>query len=416
MSRIELSQKILWSIAIRNVLRHRKRSLVCMLTIAAGVASLLVFEGFNDGAMWTYQERVVHSRMGHIQITKRVKEGTLSTDVKESLIQGVQGLRKSLADPKTDLHLSNTFPRIQLNGLITNNIRTVPVMAEGIDPEVENSFFYEMEYVTGHSLNPHEEDGVILGKGVAEALGVKVGDRVTLLTYTLQGSLNAADLIVSGTFSGGVQQFDESYIRLPLKAAQNLLQTEGVTALSIGLIDSDFTQTDLKKIQAVLPADLEARSFDVIDNVYYGNATRWLSAQFFFIRMIIFMIVILGILNTVNITIHERTSEIGTLRAMGFSREFIKWQFLREYAFLGLMGAILGLIFAFAVDKLVLYQGFPMPPSPGATKGLQVHLRIQPWAIVLNLSLAVFFSMFATYWPARKGSRLSIVQALGFKI
>jgi putative ABC transport system permease protein len=389
---------------------------VCVLTIAAGVASLLVFEGFNDGAMWTYQERVVHSRLGHIQIAKRVKEGTLSTDVKESLIPQFQSIREKMKNPELGVRLQNTYPRMQLSGLITNNIRTVPVMAEGIDPEVENSFFYEMEYITGHALDPKASDGVILGKGVADALGVKVGDRVTLLAYTLQGSLNASDLIVTGTFSGGVQQFDESYIRLPLKTAQDLLQTEGVTTISVGLLNSDFTQADLLKINSILPADLEARSFDVIDNVYYGNAMRWLKAQFFFIRMIIFMIVILGILNTVNITIHERTSEIGTLRAMGFSKHFIKWQFLREYAFLGLAGAILGLIFAYVVDKLFLYQGFPMPPSPGATKGLQVHLQISEFAILVNMSLAVVLSMISTYWPAKKGSQLSIVEALGYKI
>lgn len=416
MPQIEISSALKWKIAVRNVLRHRKRSLVCVMTIAAGVASLLVFEGFNDGAMWTYQERVVHSRIGHIEIKKQVNEGTLSTDVKESLIAEYEKLRATLRDPQLGIHLSNTFPRIALSGLITNNIRTVPVIAEGIDPAVENPFFYEMEYISGSALDPGAPDGVILGKGVASALGVKIGDRVTLLAYTLAGSLNAADLVVAGTFSGGVQTFDESYIRLSLKTAQDLLQTDGITSLSVGLTDSDSIRQDLAKIRGVISKDLSAESFDIIDNVYYGNAMRWLSAQFFFIRMIIFMIVILGILNTVNITIHERTSEIGTLRAMGFSKEFIQWQFLREYALLGVMGAVLGLLFAYLIDKLVLFNGFPMPPSPGATKGLQVHLRIGLLAIVLNMSLAVVSSMLATYWPAKRGSRISIVEALGYKI
>lgn len=410
--KVSIPARDLWRIAYRTVLRQRKRSLVALLTIAFGISSLLVFEGFNRGALWTYQERVVHSRMGHLQVSKRVDEGVMSTDLAERLFSIERDLETKWKD---DSRITGVFPRIKLNGLLTNDTRTVPIIAEGVVPELENKFFTEIDYLSGGPLVSGSQ-GVILGKGVADALGVRVGDRVTFLAYTLRGSLNAVDLEVTGTFSGGVQDFDESYIRLPLDQAQKLLQTDQISAISIGLRKSGDWPRVLDDLQAALPQNLEIKSFIALDAVYYGNAVRWLRSQFFFIRLVVLAIVILGILNTVNMTIHERTSEIGTMRAMGFGRRYVENQLLREHAILGVVGSLLGVFLAFGVDKLILFNGFPMPPSPGATQGLNVHLRIDAYLIVLNVLLGVLSSLIATYWPARRASRLPIVEALGHKI
>ncbi len=403
-----IKQWLLWRWAARSVVRQKNRSLMCLLTIAAGVFCLLLFEGFNKGALWEYQERVIHTRVGHLQISKKVDETTLSTDTAASLIDDSAELEKIVKEMP---HVRDVFPRVRLSGLIVGENRTLPTVIEGIDPQRENLFFDKLDYLTGAALNVNEPDGIIVGEGIAKGLHISVGSKVTLLANTLAGSLNGLDLIVVGTFRSGVKEFDESFVRMNLKNAQGLLQTKGISMLSIGLDASDRTASVQKQIRAVLPENLEIKDFMELDDVYYGNSVRWLKAQFFFIRLIIYIVVIMGILNTVNITVHERTSEIGTMRAMGFGKRLILIQFLREYFILGVAGAAVGTFLAI-LAKYALFMGVPMPASPGATKGLNVFLRIGFLDIFLNSIAAVLCAFIATYGPAKRAASMPIIESL----
>lgn len=399
----------LWKLSFRNLLRQRRRSVVCILTIATGVMCLLLFEGFNRGALWEYQERVVHTRVGHFQISKKTDEATLSTDVEDTVFSDYDSL---VSDIRSRPEVENIFPRLKVSGLLTNDQRSIPVIAEGIDPSRENEFFDELEYLKGGALEPDQEDGVILGEGVAKALGAEVGSRVTLLANTMRGSINAVDLYVTGLFRSGVKEFDESFIRIHLGSAQALLQTEGVSSLVVGLKRSQYFDKMKNFFRGLSLDRFSWNDFIELDDVYYGNSVRWLKAQFIFIRVVIYLVVIMGILNTVVIMINERTHEIGTLRALGLGRSFVLKQFLREYFLLGLAGSALGIAAALIFAHGVLIGGVPMPPSPGATKGLQVLLRMTFFDATLNMFAAVACSLLACYFPTRLALKKPIVEAL----
>jgi len=401
-------------LAMTNVIRDRSRSLVCILTIASGIFSLCLFEGFNSGALWTYQERVVHTRLGHFQIEKAVADDILSTDAEARQMDNVEEVSDLF---KGDSRVAGVYPRLKLSALIINDRATVPIMAEGVQADLENDFFNELEYVAGRPLSG-AEDEILVGVGVAAALGLTPGTKVTLMGNTVRGSLNALDLEVVGTFSGGVKEFDESFVRIPLKTAQKLMDFDGVGTLTVGLKDSSDLGTVLADYvpRVAQMGSLKITDFRDLDKVYYGNSVNWLKAQFFFIRLIILLIVVFGILNTVNISIFERTAEIGTYRAMGFSKSFVRGQIMREYILMGLFGASLGILLSLGVAQLSLAQGVPMPPSPGATRGLDVALRMETWMLVMNLFLGILCAIVATAWPARRAVRISIVEALGHRI
>ncbi len=380
--------------------------------MAIGVLSLLLFEGFNQGALWQYQERVVHTRMGHFQISKKVSSDVLSTDVSDTLFNNSDSLSVSI---RKNPQVKEVFPRLRVSGLLANDKRSLPVIAEGIDPLRENKFFDELDYKSGGPLKPNEPNGIILGDRLAAGLGVKAGSRITLLANTINGSMNAADFEVVGTFQSGVKEFDESFARIHLSEAQSLLQTEGVSSLLVGLHHSEDIEAERADLQTIIPQEFDIQDFKELDDIYYGNSVRWLKAQFLFIRLIIYLVVIMSILNTVTITIHERTAEIGTMRAMGFGRNFVRNQFLREYVLLGLTGGVVGVVLAFGI-KFMLFTGIPMPASPGATKGLNVFLRLRCYDVVINSVVAVLCAVIACYFPAKKAASMKITEALGHKI
>src|SRR5262249_36254969 len=137
--------------------------------------------------------------------------------------------------------VAKVFPRIQFYALLTNGNVTLSGRGQGIDGPAEASFFTNLNIVEGKTLEA-EPDGVLLGKGLARSLNAKPGDRITVLGNTVHGSLNGADLVVTGIFHTGAKEFDDAVFRLPLKVTQTLLDTDKIESMAVGLHQlSDWT-------------------------------------------------------------------------------------------------------------------------------------------------------------------------------
>jgi putative ABC transport system permease protein len=120
---------------------------------------------------------------------------------------------------------------------------------------------------------------------------------------------------------------------------------------------------------------LEAASFDELDEVYYRHAVDWLDAQFGFIRSIILLVVFLAIFNVVSMTVMERTQEIATLRANGESRLEIATGHILEAAVLGIVGGFFGVAAGWALTVGPLAKGIAMPPAPGITRSFRILIE-----------------------------------------
>jgi putative ABC transport system permease protein len=132
------------------------------------------------------------------------------------------------------------------------------------------------------------------------------------------------------------------------------------------------------------------------------------------IRAIIAVIIVLSIFNTMIMSVMERTGEIGTLMALGRTRRGILHLFLVEGALLGVAGGIIGLALGAVLAWLLSYVGIPMPPPPGQSWGFDAEVRVSPRLSVEAFVLAVASALVASLYPARKASRMVIVDALRF--
>lgn len=383
-------------LAWRNLFRNPRRTMASLLTVALGSAGLLVFQGFNTGIMNQYRENTVRGYYGYGQVFPKDYYGTVLEKPWEKWLENPDQIEQSLrAIPE----IKEVFPRVTFYAFLVRGGINLGGRGEGIVPERETKFFSQMNFIDGRNLQ--EDDEIVLGKGLADSLGVKAGDSLTVLTQTIHGQLNGADLRVAGVFHMGIKAIDDQFFRLPLKTAQGLLDTPRVELFSLQTSGVEAWKDVETKLEASAP-NLDAISFDVLDRVYYQNSVDFLQAQFGFIRTIILLIVALGIFNTIAVGLLERAGEIGALRANGESRARLLRILVTESAFLGLIGGCLGGLAAIILDHTVLAGGIPMPPGPGITRHYLIHLEMQPVHFAQALLLPMLAAIAASLFPIRK--------------
>jgi putative ABC transport system permease protein len=391
---------VLILVALRNLLRNPRRTFAVLLTVAVGVGSIFLFHGFNTGIMNQYRANAIHARYGHGQLNtdgyrEKVYEKPWEHWIKDA---------KAVADEVRAIDgVQQVFPRVEFFALLTNGRVTVSGRGQGIDGPEEAKFFYTLNVEQGETLS-EQKDGILLGRGLARALDVKPGDRVTVLGNTIEGTINGLDLTVTGYFHTGSREMDDVMFRIQLDQAQQLLDTDRVETMALGLRSLDDWDRVAAAVEKGHP-ELEAVPFAVLDKVYYQHSVDWLKQQFAVIQIIILTIVLLGILNTVATAILDRKQEIGNLRANGESFGDVMKMLAWEGLALGVLGSTLGLVMTALLVYVGLRNGILMPPAPGLTRQFEVFIELQaPMAgvtFLMGLATAAAGTMLAGWRVAR---------------
>ncbi len=398
---------MLLRVAMRNVLRSPRRTFVILATIASGVLFLGLFHAFNAGLLHSVKENTIHARYGHGQINTAGYLTRVYERPWEHWIADPEPLRRDLAGAGI---AGTLFPRVTFAALLTNEKTNIAAVGQGIDAEAEAKFFTLLHVEEGKVLED-EETGVLLGAGVARSLGRKVGDRVTVLTNTLEGSLNGVDLTVTGIFHTGSPELDDSLFRMQLKTAQSLLGTEKVETVAVGLAD----ERDWPRVEALVARDfpaLEATPFNVVDKVNYQQFVDWLKSQFGVIELIVLTLVLLGILNNVSTGVLERKQEIGCLKANGDAASDVLGMIALEALLLGLAGTLLGASLVTLVVHGIFRNGFTMPPTPGLTRESHMVLEIGAAKLAETCVAPIFVAVAAALLAGLRVARMPIAEAL----
>jgi putative ABC transport system permease protein len=196
-----------------------------------GTMGLFVFMGFNRGIMNQYRDNTIRARWGHGLLYIAGYRGKAHSRPWELWIDNSDNVIRTLGALPGVVGL---FPRLTLQSILAVGSRTVIGQGEGVDGVAEARFFIELNFVDGGDFQARE-DGIILGKGLADGLGVKVGDPVVLLVQDSDGHTANARVTVTGIFHTGSYDLDNRIFRIPLKLAQALLKTSKVESIAVGL-------------------------------------------------------------------------------------------------------------------------------------------------------------------------------------
>jgi len=397
------------TLAARNLLRHRRRSLFALGTVGGGVVAFLLAGGFIQWIFIDMRESTIHSQLGHIQL---VRPGFLSGGqsdpyrylIDEAPIDSTQA---------TDTPAIKTLaPRLTFGGLLSKGDATVSFIGEGIAPDLEAPISRAITVLRGKDLSESPENSVLLGEGLAASIGAEPGDTVVLLGTTAGGGVNAVECQVAGIFATITKAYDDVVLRAPIGIARSLMRVSGSTSWVVLLDDTAHTDATVQQLRA----SLDQKAFDVVPwsdlADFYNKTVELFTRQVGVVRLLIALIVVLSISNTLTMSVLERTSEIGTAMAIGVKRQGILQQFISEGLLIGVVGGVGGIAVGLLLGQIISSIGIPMPPPPGMAHGFTGQIAITPALAFDALVLAITTTLLASVFPAWKASRMIIVDAL----
>jgi putative ABC transport system permease protein len=396
-------------LALRNLRRNPKRTLVAIATVASGIVAFLLAGGFINWIFHDMREATIHSQLGHIQI---VRPGYFEKGIADPYAFLLPADSGELSQLEKTTGLTSITPRLAFSGLASFGDVTVTFSGEGIDPVREKPISTRITIKEGRDLERLDESSAILGEGLAKSLGVKPGDLIVLLGTAANGSANAIEVTVAGTFFTIYKDYDDSALRLPIPLARKLMRVNGATSW-VALLDK--TENTKETIQLVRPS-LPAKDYQIVPWTeladFYNKTVVLFSKQVDVVKIIIGLIIILTISNTQTMSVLERTMEIGTSLAIGVRGSEIMQLFLLEGALIGIAGGLIGVSLGYGLAEAISAIGIPMPPPPGMAHGYTGQILVSSSLAIDALVLALLTTLLASVMPAWKASRMNIVDAL----
>lgn len=396
-----------FKLSVRNLFRNIRRTIAILCTIALGTGALFSFDGFINGVLKEMKESTIHTHYGYGQIFTKGYRDQVYEDPTKHWIEEPAAIETDLSQIPSVEH---TFPRVSFSALIKHGNTTVSGFGEGIEAAKEADYFYSLNLEEGKMLT-EEANGILLGKGLAKALRVEPGDKVTVIATSTKGLLSRDQFVVTGIFHTGNVDFDSRMFRIQLPAAQKLLKTHKIESLTLGLAKTADWEKVAKLIEKLHP-QIEATSFDVLDKINYQNAVDWLTAQFNVVLVIILSIVVLGIFNGISASILERRQEIGNLRANGESVFQVMRLVMTEGALLAILGSALGMFACYTVLMLFINKGLLMPPGPGSSRQFVVTFSFTWPMVFFTFTMSFISALFASFLAGIKVAKMSIAKAL----
>jgi len=401
-----------FQLAWRNLVRQKRRTLLMGSVVAFGFAAFALAGGFIAQSFEGLKEGTIRS-IGHLQVVDR---RAVSRSEDATLEFGLKDAGRARAVAARDPDVEAVLPRIEFVGLATNGAKSVPYLGLGVDPGPEAQATLARELVVaGRYLSSADGEDVVLGTGLASALGVKTGDRITLMATTPDGSLNAVDGVVAGLVDVRIKELNDRYLAAGIGLVSRLVETSETVSKLVIFLRKD---ADEKRAADRLERSLSAAGFPIAIRhwedlaAFYGQVRLLYIGIFGFVGAVLVVIVILSAAIVMTMSVTERTREIGTLRAIGTRPSGIQKMFLAEGAVLALAGCIAGALVALLIRTILNASGIVLPPPPGATHGLPINVKFYPLAYAAGIAAMVGTMLVASWFPARRASRISIVEAL----
>jgi len=409
----------LLGIAFRNLLRARRRNALAGGTMALGTAALILGSGLSDGIARQLTDNLVAVQTGEMMVVKReegfVRQNSPFDAYSRETIQNGEAVIRKIEERSTELGIEQVAPYLHARGTAIASNRSTPAVVLGIVPEREPELFKALPPVRGKVLGG-ETDEVYVGEPVAKILKLSVGDAVSLLIQTPQGAMNSTDAVVCGIFRKGAPWYDNTFF-IPLSAARKLTDSpEGVTNIKLRTRSRRSIEENKAAVGTLVSGLSPGTTVESAQEAgrFSFSIIQANEASLTILSVFLFAAASVGIVNAMLMSVHERTREIGTIRAMGIRRAGVVRLFLLEGLALGVVAAALGVL---AGGAMVLYW---------ANAGIRMNTITLAWLAggdflyprlelpsVLRAAFAIIaLSTLAAIYPAWTASRLEPREAL----
>lgn len=398
-----------FKMAYRNLGRHRRRSFLSALALAIGTALLMFIVAFFEGEMRSSMETTLRLDSGHIQIRDADYDPDKLSVAWEYLIENPDQAAEQIEALE---QVQTATPRLIASGIVSIRDESAGVQIMGIVPESEANDPYRNGLVAGSFLAADDREGILIGYPLAESLALNVGDQLTLLVNTSDGDVDEQQFTVRGIFTTGTTAYDKGIVFLPLAKAQSFSGAENRASM-IFILLKDREMAD-EVAAAIQGSGYQVKTWSELNELLV-LINDFSNAYIFILNLIVLGVTATVIVNTLLMSVFERTREIGILTAIGMKGRQIITLFLVEASLLALGGIAFGSLLGWALSayfgSVGVYFG-----DLGISQGMLLEDRIYPYLTLpaaLNLMITAFIiTVLASIYPARLASHMEPVEAL----
>jgi putative ABC transport system permease protein len=414
----EVKMANIFKLALRNLLRYRRRTMLTSTLICLSVVAVLLFISVSGSFKSLMIGQITDSMIGHIQIHRH---GYLASV--DSL-----PLNRNLSGEQVDqvLQLLAELPeveawslRIRLGAMFSNFVETTNIRLNAVSPadEIKTAPLLPGRILEGEREGLLEPGEILIPQLIATGMKVNPGDGIVLVANNRDGSVNGQNFIVRGILEGISGPGGRDGM-IHLQDAKALLRVAGAEVSEVAVRLKNIEQ--LAAVAAYLQQQLgalkskqgrpvfEVHSWEQISPFF--NIAKMIDLMTFFIKLMLVAIVLVSIMNVMIMAVYERINEIGTISAIGTLPNRILGLFLVEGFLLGVLGTSVGT--AISLVSIAVMNATQISFDFGRQQGLLLAPTIAAGDVVLVVVIVVAIAVIASLQPAWKAARMDPIVAL----
>lgn len=414
-------------VAWRNLWRRRQRTLFTALAMGVGVGLSMGTMALQRGVSLELFDELVTDTLGHVQLhhpqypsTRRLHDTLKELSALTAQVEGQRGVLSA-------------SPRLMSVALVGGAQRSTGALITGVDPVREAQLSELDQSVTkGAWLPPQPERLAVIGEGLAEELSISVGGELAVVGQDAYGGVAQGLFKVSGVVRSGSVELDSAGVWLHLQDAQALFVLEDQAHELIIVSGDRSTQVvgegeDERALQTLkaelieLPLLQHERPLTRTWREAMPSVSQLMDTQrasSYIMLVIVLALAALGILNTMLMSVYERTRELGVLLAIGVRPRSISALVIIEALYLATAAALIGLSLGGAIDYLLVTYGldFSVNGQGLSYGGVRLSPRLYgafEWeATLVTLAALYLTTLLASLWPAYRAAHLEPVEAI----
>ena len=403
-------------LAWRSIWRNRRRTIITVFSIGMGMAFAVFFICFAEGVYTEMIDNVVRMQAGHITLEHPDYHDAPAIDL---YISDLAELRERIqAMPEVE----ETKLLVLGQGVARTGQGTVGAAIMGVEPSVEvQTSSLTKQIVSGRYLEDGDEALVVVGVKLARHLHLRTGKKLVLTTNDASGALTEELCRVAGIFETGVDEIDGYLVQTPIPFTRKLygLPADSATQLGVILKKPETQGRMLKRISAMFPGNtVQVYPWqDIMPEL--ANYIRLDKGSNLVMQAILLFLILFTIFNTILMSVMERQREFAVMLAIGTEPKLLRGQIALESFFIGLLGAVFGLIVGGSASYALQVYGFDITrlysegmSVSGVAISPVVHARVTPGVLITLTAIVIGATLIISLVPMRRATRVQIADTL----
>ncbi len=407
----------LFKIAVRNLFRYKRRTLLTVSLIAIGIIFVLGYISISGSFKNMMIGQITDSMIGHLQVHRKgyvasIENLPLNLNLKPQAVKKLEGILNQ--QPEVEAY----SPRIKFGGMFSTFVETTNVRLNGVYPEREFKTIPLLPSRITEGQKTLKTGEILIPELLARGMKAKIGDMIVIVATNQDGSVNGKQFRVAGTLESATGPGGrDGYIHI--EDAMEVLRMGEMEISEVAIRIKDFGKVEAftQKLDALLSGEVnkqgkptfEVHSWQKLSPFY--NIARMIDMMTLFIQVLLIAVVLISIMNVMIMAVYERIREIGTIAAIGTLPTKILSMFIMEGLCLGIIGVVIGNIVGSIIIYVLNFTG-AVTFDFGQQKGLVLLPTIAPMQVLMISAIVIFVSVLASLQPAFKASRMEPIKAL----